>query len=121
MYAKVGDALLWEEDSVKLLGLFIDSDLSFHGHVKVICKKASQKLYAIARLANVISEHKRKVLIKSFFESQFSYCSLLWMFCGRTRNRRINRLHERALRIAYEDYESSFEQLLSKDGSVMIH
>ena len=43
------------------------------------------------------------------------------MFCGRTLNRQINRLHERALRIAYEDYESSFEQLLSKDGSVMIH
>ena len=86
-----------------------------------LCKKASQKLYAIARLANVISEHKRKVLIKTFFESQFSYCPLLWMFCGRTLNRRINRLHERALRIAYEDYESSFEQLLSKDGSVMIH
>ena len=43
------------------------------------------------------------------------------MFCGKTLNRRINRLHERALRIAYEDYESSFEQLLSKDGSVMIH
>ena len=68
MYAKVGDAPLWEEHSVKLLGLFIDSDLSFHGHVKVLCKKAAQKL-AIARLANVISEHTRKVLIKTFFES----------------------------------------------------
>ena len=87
MYAKVGDALLWEEHSVKLLGLFIDSDLSFHGHVKVLCKKASQKLYAIARLANVISEHKRKVLIKTLFESPLSYCPLPWMFCGRALNR----------------------------------
>ena len=121
MFDKVGDALLWEENSVKLLGLFIDSDLSFHGHVKVICKKASQKLSAIARLAKVISDHKKKVLIKTFFESQFSYCPLLWMFCGRTLNRRINRLHERALRIAYEDYESSFEELLIKDDSVTIH
>ena len=43
------------------------------------------------------------------------------MFCGRTLNRRINRLHERALRIAYEDYESSFEELLIKDDSVTIH
>ena len=71
IYAKVGDALLWEENSVKLLGLFIDSDLSFHGHVKVLSKKALQRLYAIARLANIISEHKRKVLIKTFFLSQF--------------------------------------------------
>ena len=86
MFAKVGDALLWEENSVKLLGLFIDSDLSFHGHVKVIWKKASQKLSAIARLASVISDHKKKVLIQTFFESQFSYCPLLWMFCGLTTN-----------------------------------
>ena len=60
IYAKVRDALLWEENSVKLLGLFIDSELSFHGHLKVPCERASQKLYVIARLANAISEHKRE-------------------------------------------------------------
>jgi len=49
MYASVGDALLWEENSVKLLGLFIDSELSFNNHVKIICKKASQKLTATLR------------------------------------------------------------------------
>ena len=43
------------------------------------------------------------------------------MFCDRTLNAKINRLHERALRIAYNDYISSFEDLLVKDGSVTIH
>ena len=43
------------------------------------------------------------------------------MICGRTANNKINRLHERALRIAYEDFESTFEELLTKDGSVTIH
>ena len=41
MYASVGDALLWEEHSVKSLGLFIDSKLTFNIHVQTICKKAS--------------------------------------------------------------------------------
>ena len=36
-------------------------------------------------------------------------------------NNKINRLHERALRIAYKDYASSFESLLEKDRSVTIH
>ena len=36
-------------------------------------------------------------------------------------NNKINRLHERALRIAYKDYASSFESLLEKDTSVTIH
>ena len=36
-------------------------------------------------------------------------------------NNKINRLHERALRIAYKDHASSFESLLEKDRSVTIH
>ena len=95
-------------NTAKLLGILIDRDLSFNVHVKMICKKASQKLAAISRLANILSKDKRKLLIRTFFESQFNYCPLIWMFCGRTANNKINRLHERALRIAYEDFESTF-------------
>ena len=43
------------------------------------------------------------------------------MFCSQKLNNKKNRLHERALRIAYEDYVSSFEELLLKDGFVKIH
>ena len=43
------------------------------------------------------------------------------MFHSREINNRINNIHERALRLAYKDYQSSFEMLLRKDGSVTIH
>ena len=36
-------------------------------------------------------------------------------------NRKINHIHERALRLVYDDYNSSFEQLLIRDNSVSIH
>jgi len=36
-------------------------------------------------------------------------------------NNRINRIHERALRIAYRDQTSSFNELLKLDGSFTIH
>ena len=36
-------------------------------------------------------------------------------------NNKINRLHERCLRIRYNDKRSSFNALLEKDGSVSIH
>ena len=41
MFATVGDALIWEEISAKLLRINIDSSLTFNDHVKVICKEAS--------------------------------------------------------------------------------
>ena len=43
------------------------------------------------------------------------------MLHSRTLNSKINRLHERALRIVYPDYESSFDTLLEKDGSFSVH
>ena len=121
MFAKVGGELLWEEHSAKLLGIIIDSSLKFDNHVKMICKKASQKLTAISRMSHYLSQIKRTVLIRSFFESQFNYGPLIWMFCGRRLNHKINKLHERALRIAYNDYSSSFQELLTKDDTVTIH
>ena len=93
MYASVGDALLWEKNSVKLLGLFIDSKLSFNNHVQIICKKVSQKLTATLKLVDILSVENRKILLETFFESQFSYCPLLWMFCRRKLNHKIIRLH----------------------------
>ena len=40
---------------------------------------------------------------------------------NRTTIRKINRLHERCLRIIYNDKKSSFKMLLEKDSSVSIH
>ena len=64
---------------------------------------------------------KRKILMKAFITSQFSYCPLIWMFHSRTLNNRINNIHERALRLAYNDNQSSFKELLEKDHSVTVH
>ena len=43
------------------------------------------------------------------------------MLCSRKMNNIINYIHERALRLVYEDYKTSFEESLSKDNSVSIH
>ena len=59
--------------------------------------------------------------MKSFVTSQFGYCPLIWMFHSRRLNNKINSIHERALRITYQDHISTFQELLNKDNSVSIH
>ena len=86
-----------------------------------MCKKASQKLNAIARMIPEMSVNKSRTLVNGFFKALFNYCPLIWMCHKRSYNNRINRLHERALRMVYNDKRSSFEELLRKDGSVSIH
>ena len=43
------------------------------------------------------------------------------MFCGRRLNAKISHIHERSLRFVYDDYSSSFIELLKKNNSVSIH
>ena len=62
-----------------------------------------------------------KIILKTFILSHFRYCPLVWMFHSRKLNHRINRLHERALRITYKDDKSTFNELLIKDESYTIH
>ena len=63
---------------------------------------------------------KRRTLFKGFVDSQFNYCPLVWLFDTKELNNRINGLHERALRIIYQDRFSLFEKLLKIDKSVSI-
>ena len=59
--------------------------------------------------------------MNAFFLSKFGYCPLVWMFHNRSHNNKINRLHERVLRIVYKYYKSSFAELLSEDKSFTAH
>ena len=121
VWANIGKDLIWESNDVKLLGVTIDRDLKFDKHVLKLCSKANQKLSALSRMANLLSFNKRRTLFKAFVESQFKYCPIVWMFHSRRTNNKINRLHERALRIVYDDDVSTFDQLLAMDKSFCIH
>ena len=63
-----------------------------------------------------MSLEKHRTLTKAFIESQFSYCSLIWMLHSRTLSNKINRIYGRALMTVYSGYNSGY-----KDGSFGIH
>ena len=79
------------------------------------------KLHALPRISHFLSTDKLRILMKSFIESPFEYCPLIWMFHSGTLSNRINGLHERSLRLVYRDSKSSFEELLEMDDSFTIH
>ena len=105
----------------RLLGVKIDSKLNFKEHLDGIIKEASRKYSALPRIAPYMNIEKRRLLMNSFLGSQFNYCPLVWMCHHRSVNNKINRLHERCLRIVYSDSMSSSEDLLYKDSSVSVH
>ena len=93
----------WE----KLLGVKSDHKLTFDDHISQSCKSACQKTHALARVIPYMNISKKRILINAVFESQFSYCPVIWMCCSCINNWKINSLHERFLRIIYQDKQSS--------------
>ena len=119
--ANINGVLIKGDKTVKLLGVTIDNNLNFNGHINDLCRKANQKFLAIARISNYIDNKKLRILMKAFIESQFGYCPLLWMFHSRALNNKIDKLHERSLRILYKGNYDTFSDLLKKDNSFSIH
>ena len=56
--ATIENRYIESEDEQVLLGITIDSNLTFKNHINSICKKASQKLNALARIAPYMNIQK---------------------------------------------------------------
>ena len=117
----IGRVTIQESTEEKLLGVIFDKKLCFTQQVTSICKRAGQKLHALSRISHFPDTEQLKRIMKAFILSQFNYCPLVWMFCERTLNNRINRIHEWALRITYRDMRSDFDAMLLRDNAVPIH
>ena len=101
MHVNIGTSQIENSKHEKRLRVNIDSKLSFEKHLNIICGKARAKINALGRVAPFMNIEKRRTIMNAFFNSQFSYCPLIWMFHSRLISNKINRLHERSLRIVY--------------------
>ena len=109
---QISDINVTSESRVKLLGIHMNNRLNFDYHVSQLCKKASKKLHALARIFKYVETSKRSILVSAFIISQFSYCLLIWMFHSRKMEHSINRIHDSKL---------TFKELLNKNKTVSIH
>ena len=109
------------EQSVSLLRNNLDDKLNFHFLIRKISKSASSQLNALIRLKPFLGSSEIKVLIDSFILSNFDYCSIAWFFSSAKFLNNVENLQRRALRILFNDYHSSYEELLKKSGKATIN
>ena len=106
---------------MKLLGLTIDNTLNFRIHINNICKVASAKIKGLGRIRNRLNLSQAKILYNSFILSQFNYCCLVWMFCSKTLQNKINQIQKRALRIVYNDPNFNLDKPVELGKTITVH
>ena len=85
---------------------------------------ACQALYSMSKStllqADPVVECSLNVDDFGFIMSDFNYCPLVWHFCGQVNNQKLEKIQERALRILFADYNSSYMELLGRAGTTTL-
>ena len=113
---KIDNKAVKVKSLVKLLGFQIDDELNFNLHIVNICRSAANRLNALTRLRKFLGFEEKKVLINSYFYS--NYCPLVWMFSHAKSLKKVEALQKRALRFLYNDYNTPLLEILKKSGKV---
>ena len=74
-----------------------------------------KRLRTLTKIRKFLSQERTKRL------STFKYCPLTWVFCGKTENKSINKIHKRTLQLIYDTKDATFEDLLGRNKSRTIH
>ena len=82
-------------------------------------KKATFSAYPqglVTIQVNILSMNRlnKLTIFHTFILSNFNFCPLAWHFCTNKNSKKLEKVQERALHFVYEDYNSSYEELLQK-------
>ena len=108
------DNTVRSDTSITVLGVVLDDKLKFDEHVSVLCLKASKQINALKRISKYLDEKCRIMVYKSFISSNFNYCPVAWMFCGKKNLVKLEKLQERVLRFVFCDATASYEDLMER-------
>ena len=108
----IADSVVYPEKTAKLLGIHLDEKLNFDGHVSTLCRKAAWQINAMARIAKYLDTASRLKIFYAFILSNFHYCSIIWHFCSKKNQIKLEKLQKRALQVTMNDYTSSYSDLL---------
>ena len=89
------ETIIKSEMHVKVLGIIIDNKLNFSEHTAQMCRKAARQLNALSRISRYLNVASRRMIYQSFIASNFTYCPVVWHFCGKVNNNKIEKKNTR--------------------------
>ena len=113
--------IIKSQDTVELLGITLDKNINFKRHIQSICRKANNKTKALLCIRKFLNLEQAQVLAEAYISSNFRYCPLIWMFCGKMSNNLIVKTHYRTLRAIYDTQTRSYEEKLHLSEKKKIH
>lgn len=117
----IDGAVIKPEQCVKLLGVMLDEKLTFNNHISNICKKTSKQVGALRRIAPLLTRDIKLKLHETFVLSNLLYCSAVWFECSKRSRWKLEKIHERAFRVATNNATATYKDLLLEHNTSTLY
>ena len=83
----------------KILGVFVDNNLTWSGHVKHVTKKITSNIWLLSKIKAFLSKEHRVQFYKSYIQPHIDFCNIVWGSTSEANKMMIYRLQKRACRV----------------------
>ena len=118
---KIGDSEIKASRSINILGVEIDKDLKFNLHIDEICGQTSKQINALKRIRHYLTKESKMTIYNSYINSNFNYCSVVWMFLNKSNSDKLERTNKRALRFSTNKDSSSYETICEEEKQLNVY
>ena len=87
-----------ETDSVRFMGIWLDTKLNFNDYFKKIYRRITFSLFAMKKMKNILSFETMKLLYYSFFHSHLEFSSTFIMLSS-NKNTETESLQKKTIRL----------------------
>ena len=108
----VDDVPVKQVDEHRLLGVIVDTCLSWQNHIDMTCKTLSRYLYALSRLKHITNESTRKIFYEAHIRSRIDYASTLWDGCSENLFKKLSSLYRRSAKNVSQNCSLTTDQKL---------
>ena len=100
----INNSVLQQVDNIKLLGIYIDTNLCWKYHTDNLLKKLASKVGVICRLSKILPFHLLNTVYLTIFQPYLDYCLTVWGSSQMINIEPLQRLQNRAARSVTHNY-----------------
>ena len=85
--------------SDKILGVFVDNNLTWFDHIKHLQKKISSGIWLLTKIKKFLSQAHRVQFYKSYIQPHIDFCNIVWGSSSESNKLQVFKLQKRACKI----------------------
>ena len=102
----------------KILGVFVDNNLTWSDHIKHLMKKITSNIWFLSKIKTFLSQAHKVQFYKSYIQIHIDFCNIVWESSSESNKLKIFKLQKRACKIIL-DYNIDNSRKAMKSLKIM--